>query len=37
VPAKEQIDDILDRFADGFSQQQRSPVLHSPSDQGLDY
>jgi uncharacterized protein len=37
MPSKEQIDDILDRFADGFSQQQRSPVLHSPSDQGLDY
>lgn len=37
MPSKEQIDDILDRFADGFSQQQRSPVLHSPGDQGLDY
>lgn len=37
MPSNEQIDDILDRFADGFSRQRRSPVLHSPSDQGLDY
>jgi hypothetical protein len=32
-----QIDDMLDRFADGFSQQRRSPVLHSPGERGLDY
>jgi len=37
MPSNGQIDDILDRIADGFSRQQRSPVLHSPSDQGLDY
>lgn len=34
---EEQIDQMLQRFADGFSQQRRSPVLHSPSEQGLDY
>ncbi|MDN3357724.1 alpha/beta hydrolase [Actinomadura sp. DC4] len=29
--------DTLQRFADGFSFQRRSPILHSPRDQGLPY
>lgn len=33
----EQTGTVLEQFADGFSQQRRSPVLHSPSEQGLDY
>jgi pimeloyl-ACP methyl ester carboxylesterase len=34
---EEQIGHLLDQFADGFSRQSRSPVLHSPAEQGLDY
>lgn len=34
---EEQIDQVLQRFADAFSQQRRSPVIHSPSEQDLDY
>ncbi|WP_207930433.1 alpha/beta hydrolase [Streptomyces hainanensis] len=30
-------DELLEQFADGFSFQRRSPVLHSPAEQGLDY
>lgn len=37
MPSEEQINDMLNQFADGFSRQQRSPVLHSPSEHGLDY
>lgn len=33
----EQIDRILQGIVDGFGQQRRSPVLHSPSEAGLDY
>jgi pimeloyl-ACP methyl ester carboxylesterase len=36
-PAQEQADEALQRFADGFSSPRRSPVLHSPSEHGLDY
>lgn len=28
---------MLDAFADGFSRQRRSPVLHTPADQGLAF
>ena len=35
--AQEQADEALQRFADGFSWLRRSPVLHSPSEHGLDY
>jgi len=34
---EEQIGHILDQFADAFSRQARSPVLHSPSELGLNY
>ena len=34
---KEQADEALQRFADGFSWLRRSPVLHWPSEHGLDY
>jgi uncharacterized protein len=30
-------DETLRRFADGFSHLRRSPVLHSPAEDGLDY
>ncbi len=33
----EQIDHILQAMADSFGQQLRSPILHWPSEQGLDY
>jgi uncharacterized protein len=33
----EQTDEALQRFADGFSYLRRSPVLHSPSEHGLEY
>jgi pimeloyl-ACP methyl ester carboxylesterase len=36
-PAQEQADAALQRFADGFSSPPRSPVLHSPSEHGLEY
>jgi dienelactone hydrolase len=34
---QEQADEALRRFADGFSWLRRAPVLHSPSEHGLDY
>lgn len=33
----EQIDHVLGRMADGFGQVTRSPILHTPSEQDLDY
>ena len=33
----EQIDHILQAMADSFGRQLRSPILHWPSEQGLDY
>jgi uncharacterized protein len=36
-PSQEQTDAALQRFADGFSSPPRSPVLHSPSEHGLEY
>jgi len=33
----EQIDRILQAMADSFGQQLRSPILHSPAEQDLDY
>jgi hypothetical protein len=35
--ARKQDDEALERFADGFSSPRRSPVLHWPSEQGLEY
>ena len=35
--AQERADETLQRFADGFSWLRRAPVLHSPSEHGLDY
>jgi pimeloyl-ACP methyl ester carboxylesterase len=35
--SEEQINDVLQRFANKFDQPLRSPVLHSPSEQNLDY
>jgi dienelactone hydrolase len=32
-----QLDETLQHFANGFSWLRRAPVLHSPSEQGLDY
>ena len=37
APAQEQADEALQRFADGFSWLRRAPVLHSPSEHGLEY
>jgi len=37
VSAREQSDEALERFADGFAVLPRSPVLYSPSDYGLEY
>ena len=37
APAEEQIDHILAAMADSFGQQLRSPVLHWPDEQGLEY
>src|SRR6478609_8327935 len=34
---QEQAEEALQRFADGFSSPPRSPVLHSPSEHGLEY
>ena len=34
---QQQSDEALQRFADGFSSPPRSPVLHSPSEHGLEY
>ncbi len=36
-PAQEQADEALQRFADGFSWLRRAPVLHWPSEHGLDW
>ena len=33
----EQIDRILQAMAESFGQQLRSPILHSPSEESLDY
>src|SRR5580658_7539219 len=33
----EQIDRLLQGMADSFAQQLRAPILHSPSEHGLDY
>ena len=35
--AQEEADEALRRFADGFSWLRRAPVLHSPSEHGLEY
>jgi hypothetical protein len=39
VPAltEDQIDRLLQAMADSFAQQLRSPILHSPTEHGLDY
>jgi hypothetical protein len=37
TPSDEQIDRILDATADSFVWQLRSPILHAPSEQDLDY
>ena len=37
APTDEQIDRILDVTADSFARQLRSPIMHSPSEQDLDY
>src|SRR5580700_5815255 len=34
---EDQIDRVLNQMADSFSQQLRSPILHSPSEEKLDY
>jgi hypothetical protein len=34
---EDQIDRVLNQMADSFSQQLRSPILHSPSEERLDY
>ena len=34
---REQSDEALQRFADGFSPPPRSPVLHWPSEHDLEY
>jgi hypothetical protein len=34
---EDQIDHILQAMADSFGQQLRSPIMHSPSEQGLEY
>jgi hypothetical protein len=33
----DQIDRVLNQMADSFGQQLRSPILHSPSEENLDY
>ena len=35
--AEEQIDRILQVMANSYGRQLRSPILHWPSEQGLDY
>jgi len=35
--SKGQFDTFLQRFADGFAQAYRAPILHSPSEEGLAY
>ena len=34
---EEHVSDMLERFADGFCYQRRSPILHTPEEAGLDY
>ena len=34
---EKEIDNFLQQAADGFAQQLRSPILHTPSEAGLDY
>jgi uncharacterized protein len=36
-PSKAQLDETLQRFANGFSWVRRAPVFHSPSEHGLEY
>src|SRR6266436_2998676 len=36
-PGDDRIDRILDAMADSFGQQLRSPILHSPAEQDLEY
>ena len=36
TPTREQIDQILDTIADSFVRQLRSPIMHVPSERGLD-
>src|SRR5258708_12408935 len=35
--SNDQINDVLQQFANGFGQVRRSPVMRLPSGQGLDY
>jgi hypothetical protein len=35
--SEEKIDQVLQRMADTYGQQMRSPVLHSPAEHGLEY
>jgi len=35
--SQSRMDETLHRFVEGFSSPRRSPVLHSPSEHGLDY
>src|SRR5258708_11371706 len=35
--SNDQINDVLQQFANGFGQVRRSPVMRLPSEQGLDY
>jgi uncharacterized protein len=37
TPSEDRITQMLDRVADGFSYTRRSPLLHSPSEQGLEF
>lgn len=37
VLTEERIDQLLERVAEAFSRQRRSPILRSPDDAGLDY
>ena len=35
--SEQQIDEFLENFADGFAHTSRSPVLHDPAEQGLEF
>jgi hypothetical protein len=37
TPTREQSDEALERFSDGFISNLRAPVLHWPSEVGLEY
>lgn len=37
APSEEQIDHILQRIADGFRMWVRSPIMHRPDEEGLEY